>query len=166
MASLESHYGVFRIVFRFAGRKFSRSLKTGVERVALAKLARLEENLNRLEQGELMLPVGADLMTFLLSDGRREQPPKPKISDCETLGDLFCRFLASLSTGTIEPTTEHCIRIHVKHLRRELGERRRLAAVDFSALQGYIDARSQASGLNGKRLSAATIKKEIATLAI
>jgi hypothetical protein len=149
MASLESHYGIYRIVFRVAGRKFSRSLKTGVERVALAKLARLEENLGRLEQGDLVLPPGADLATFLLSDGRPEKPPKPKISECQTTGDLFDRFLATLNPESIESTTEHCIRIHVGHLRRELGSRRILGSVDFAALQEYIDKRSAAPGLNG-----------------
>jgi hypothetical protein len=39
-----------------------------------------------------------------------------------------------------------------------------LAAVDFAALQQYIDVRSAAPGLNGRRLRATTIKKEIATL--
>jgi hypothetical protein len=38
MASLESHYGKYRIVYRFAGQKFCRSLKTENERSATAAL--------------------------------------------------------------------------------------------------------------------------------
>src|SRR4051812_13695484 len=41
-----------------------------------------------------------------------------------------------------------------------------MGSVDFAALQEYIDKISTAPGLNGKRLSATTIKKEIATLGI
>ena len=73
MATLESHYGRFRIVFRFSGQKFCRSLQTENERSARSALARLEDNLARLKMGQLILPPGADLVTFLLSDGRLEQ---------------------------------------------------------------------------------------------
>jgi hypothetical protein len=73
MASLESHYGKYRIVFRFAGQKYSQSLKTNNERLALATLARVDDNLARLEMGQLEPPAEADLVTFLLSDGRMEQ---------------------------------------------------------------------------------------------
>jgi ribosomal protein S20 len=41
MASLEIHYGLYRIVFRYAGQKFCRSLKTDKERTANAALARV-----------------------------------------------------------------------------------------------------------------------------
>lgn len=53
MASLERRNGSFRIVFRYAGRKFGRSLKTANEKAATACLARLEDNLRRLELGTL-----------------------------------------------------------------------------------------------------------------
>ncbi len=59
MASLEFHYGSYRIVFRFSGQKFRRSLKTDNERSAKAALARVEDNLSRLEMGQLLLPIGA-----------------------------------------------------------------------------------------------------------
>jgi integrase len=164
MASLEFHYGSFRIVFRFAGRKFQRSLKTDNERFARATLARLEENLARVELGQLLLPMGADVATFLLSDGRLDQ--KPNIGDERSryLGTLLDEFLGTLTTNALEPTTEHCLRIHVRHFKRILGERLSLRAIDLSCLQRYVDTRAQANGLHGKKLSATTIKKEIATL--
>jgi hypothetical protein len=77
MASLETRHGnfrvVFRVVFRFGGQKYSRSLKTSNPRTAKAALARLEDNLARVEIGQLILPENADLATFLLFDGRLEQ---------------------------------------------------------------------------------------------
>lgn len=164
MASLESHYGNYRIVFRHSGQKFCRSLKTGNEKTANAALARLEDNLARLEMGQILLPPGADLVTFLLSDGRLEQRPVYKADRFRTLGELLDEFVNSLTPGALEATTEHCVRIHVRHFKRTLGERTALRSIDFSAVQGYVDTRALAAGLNGKRLSATTIKKEIATL--
>jgi hypothetical protein len=70
MASLERRSERFRIVFRFAGRKFQHALKTSKEGEARSCLARLEENLRLLERGRLVLPPAADLPTFLLSDGQ------------------------------------------------------------------------------------------------
>jgi integrase len=61
-------------------------------------------------------------------------------------------------------TTEHCIRIHIRHLKRLLGERTLFRSIDLTAVQAYVDSRSKAPGLNGNRLSATTIKKEIAPL--
>ncbi len=71
MASLEKRNGNYRVVFRFGGRKFSRSLKTRNDKAATACLARLEDNLRRLELGTLDIPVDADPASFLLSDGKR-----------------------------------------------------------------------------------------------
>ena len=164
MATLESHYGRFRIVFRFAGQKFCRSLQTENERSARAALARMEDNLARLKMGRLILPPGADLVTFLLSDGRLEQKPTYKADKFRTLGELLDEFLNCLIPGSLEPTTEHCVRIHVRHFKRTLGQRAALRSIDFSAVQRYVDTRALATGLNGRKLSATTIKKEIATL--
>lgn len=164
MASLEHHYGSYRIVFRFAGRKFQRSLKTENERFAQATLARVEENLVRLELGQLLLPPGADVATFLLSDGRLEQKPDLAAKCFRYLDELLDAFLAALTANALEATTEQCLRIHVRHFKRVFGERQAIRSIDLSALQRYVDARSQAPGLHGKTLSPTTIKKEIATL--
>ena len=65
MASLEQRSGRFRVVFRFAGRKFNRSLKTANRMEAASSLARLEDNLRRLELGTLVLPDHSDVASFL-----------------------------------------------------------------------------------------------------
>jgi hypothetical protein len=53
MPSLEQRNGRFRIVFRFAGQKLSRSLKTNDEDDAQGSFARLQDNLRRAELGHL-----------------------------------------------------------------------------------------------------------------
>ncbi len=79
---------------------------------------------------------------------------------------MLDEFLNSLTPDALEATTEHCLRIHTGHLKRVLGVTLPLRSLDLSALQRYVDARSTAKGLRGRRLSATTIKKEVATLSM
>src|SRR5690242_19329964 len=120
MASLEQRGGKFRIVFRYRGQKYTRSLNTKSPRAAAGVLARVEDNLMRLELGHVVVPEGAELATFIVSDGRLEQRPAA-VKLLRTLGQLLDQFLAELTPGALEPTTEHCIRIHVGHFKRLFG---------------------------------------------
>jgi hypothetical protein len=45
-----------------------------------------------------------------------------------------------------------------------LGERFPIRELKLADLQGYVDRRTKAKGMGGRRLSPATIKKEIITL--
>ena len=87
MASLENRTGYFNIVFRFGGRKFTRSLGTKVQREADARLERLEENIRLVESGRLSIPPHADVAAFLLSDGKINQ--KIKIVRPTTITEVF-----------------------------------------------------------------------------
>ena len=164
MASLEVRKGIYRIAFRFGGRQFKRTLKTDKERAAIAALARVDDNLRRLELGQVVLPPGADITTFILSDGRVEKRSVLKAIGFSTLGALLDEFLRTLPAGSFEATTEHCLRIHIRHFRRVFGERFSVGSMDLDAVQKYVDARSAAKGVRGKPLSATTIKKELGTL--
>ncbi|MCA9129178.1 MAG: hypothetical protein KDB22_18950 [Planctomycetales bacterium] len=77
MASIEQRGNSFRIVFRLNAQRFSRSLNTTSRRTAEAALARLEDNLRRVNIGTLEIPDSADPASFLLSDGKHaEQAPR------------------------------------------------------------------------------------------
>jgi hypothetical protein len=159
MASLEKRNGRFRVVFCYGGKKLAHSLKTSNERTATLAVARLEDNLSRIELGYLPLPEGVDLVSFLLSDGRL--PQRPAVVHAEqvrqrTLGELLDKFLANFTPGALEPSTEHCLRIHAGHFKRIFGAKRPLDSIDLAALQDYIETRSRAKGLRGKRLSPTT----------
>src|SRR5476651_979502 len=116
MPSLEQRNGRFRIVFRFAGQKLSRSLKTKDEDDALGTFARLQDNLRRAELGHLAVPEGADVAAFLLSDGRAVA--KPILSKVRTLKQLLDAYMATLPPGSIELSTRQGMDIHIAHLRR------------------------------------------------
>src|SRR6516162_8803172 len=114
MAWLERRANSYRIVFRFASEKFHYSLKTGNERTATAALARLEENLYLLEHGRLELPPGADLATFLISDGKLNG--KPVIEKALTLGEMIDRYKKELPEGAKEASTRYSEKVHLGHL--------------------------------------------------
>ncbi len=76
MASIELRNGTFRIVFRYGGQKFARSLKTTELSEANLALARLQDNLRRVQLGTLVIEPGADLATYLPSSGAFSQKAK------------------------------------------------------------------------------------------
>ncbi len=105
MAWLEKRNDGFRICFRFSGQKFTRSLLTHDARAANGALARLEDNVRRLELGTLETPESGDLSTFLLSDGRTaERPTLPKRL---TLSELFKIYFAQLPEWSLPSPALH-----------------------------------------------------------
>ena len=147
MASLEQRNGRFRVVFRYDGEKYARSLKTTSEKAAAASVARLEDNLRRLELGTLTVPDDTDVPTFLLSDGRRNGKLKtPKI---RFLRELLDAFVAQIPANSIEESSRHLMETHVRHLKKVFGARLPVSGVHFSSLQGYVDQRSADEGLRG-----------------
>jgi len=162
MASLEKRKGGYRVVFRHAGRKYSRSLITSQLTAARASVARLEDNLRRVELGLLAPPPEADICEFLLSDGR--STARETVSPIETLKDLCEGYFAGLPTGSLEESTLYGMHIHVKHLNRILGRSLVIDAVKAAHLQRYIEKRSRQKTRAKRPISPATIKKEIVTL--
>jgi len=153
--------GVYQIVYRYANRKWKRSLKTKDRRRADAARARLEENLRLAEQGILEIPDDADLSTFLLSDGRRTKQLKPESS--LSLDQLFQVFRDNLPPDSLEAETLRVARIHMDHLKRIIGANTPVRRISQQDLQRYVFQRSKAKGKRGRTLSSITIKKELGT---
>jgi integrase len=161
MASLEGRSGRFRLVFRFGRRKHQHALKTKDRAEADACLARLEENLRLLERGRLVLPPGADLAVFLLSDGKLSA--RPEVVEVLTLANLF-RGYREAQAQALEPSSLDTIATHMRHLTATLGAGFPARTLTLAHLQGHVDRRSQEKGRGGKSISPTTIKKEVATL--
>ena len=164
MASIELRGNSYRIVFRYQRQKFNRSLKTDNANTANACLARVEDNLRRLDMGLIAVPEGADVGQFLLSDGRAPTRPAHHAEQIRTLGALLDKFWASIESQRLEDTTNHCIKVHIGHLKRAFGPNRRLNTIGLGTLQEYVDTRAEAKGIRDRTLSPATIEKEVATL--
>ena len=162
MATLEKRGDQHRIVFWIHGERFSRSLKTSNKKTARAALARLEDNLSRYEQGLLSPPDNADIVTFLLSDGKANGKPSPP--PIRTLDELLNDYFDNIPQASIEATTIAGMKIHASHLRRPLRRNFPIRSLQAADLQRYIDGRAEDKGLRGRSVSPATIKKDIVTL--
>ena len=163
MAWLEKRGNLYRIKFRHGGRNVSHPLRTGNSKEAESCLARFEENFRLFERGRLELPPGADLATFLLTDGKLNH--RPIAEKATTLAELFDDYLTRHPEGAKEETTRCTEKIHIKHMKRILGEKTLLSAITSATLQTYVEARSrESSKVRKKPISHITIRKELATL--
>ncbi len=161
MAGIELRNGRYNIIVRFGGKRFVRSLKTSDHDKALGRKLRVEENVQLIESGRLQLPAGADLMTFLLSDGKLSKKPVAKAS--LSLSALFTDFFERLPTDTLEATTIATMKIHQGHLERELGKRFVVQDLTQDDLQKYVTKRSKQKTRTGT-ITGTTIKKELVTM--
>jgi hypothetical protein len=124
--------GVYSISFRYAGRQFMKSLKTKSQEQANRQRVRIEGTLLDMERGRLVLPEGAELWQFVLSDGRRTHAAK--IVKAITLGNLFVKYFEGLRVK--EENTINTERIHRRHFERLLGANRPLVSLTSADIQG------------------------------
>lgn len=153
--------GSWRISFRLGERRFNRSLKTMSKQEAETRQTRLEENIRFVESGRLQIPNGADVATFLLSDGKLTTKIQPKLS--LTLSGLFVSFFDSLPDETLEDSTLYGMKIHRRHLERIIGKNFVVQYLTLDDLQKYVNRRSKEKGSRGGTVGRNTINKELVT---
>jgi integrase len=164
MAWLEKHGSKFRIKYRFGGKVRFVSIKTGDEDTANKVLGKFEDTLADVQRGRLIVPEGADLGPFLLSDGKLVQKPTlVEPNPLVTLGELFERYRTHLTPGSKEANTRKCEGVHSRHLVRLLGSRTPVERLNTATLQSYVDRRSTET-YRGKPIKPQTVRKEVATL--
>lgn len=165
MAGLEERSGRYRIFFRYHGKQRTFPLGKVSRDEAEAKSAQVDYLLMRLKQRLIELPPGIDIVDFLQHDGRPPADVQAVPAEMRqlTLADFRDRYLTT-HRDSLEERTIEGIELHFKHLATALGERFPIRELKLSDLQDYVDRRAKAKGMGGKRLSAATIKKEIVTL--
>jgi integrase len=165
MAWLEEHptSGHFKICFRWAGRKLKKTVKTTNPKDAETALARFKENLHLLERGRLELPPGADIGTFLLSDGKLNgQPAATTPAHIPTLGELRDAYVEVHSNGAMEENSLATVCMHLRHVIATLGKSFRVGSLTPGDLQRHIDRRAR-KRYRGRPLSAVTLRKEMAS---
>lgn len=164
MSSLELRNGKYRVVFRLAGNKYSRSLKTSDRRTAELAIARLEDNLHRLDLGLFEIPQHENVVDCLLG-GQNEKAKSSEQTKTRpiTIKRAWEIFKDSVPANSLEDSTLGGMKTHVEHLSRLIGLRTTLREIDKPVLQDYIDLRSQESGRYGRTTSVQTIKKELRT---
>jgi integrase len=166
MAWLEQHptSGRFKICFRFGGRQLKKTVKVTERQQAEAILLRLEENVGLIERGRLQVPAGADIATFLLTDGHLTQPvqaealPKPF-----TLGELRDLYVAAHSQGAMEANSLQTATMHLGHFVTSLGPTYSIKELTLDDLQQHVNRRARKT-YRGRPLSPVTLRKEVASL--
>lgn len=165
MAWLDERNGRYHVNFRLGNKKYKKSLKTKNERLANQLLGRVEENLALIARGRLTIPEGADVATFLISDGKvsNEVAPIPAPKKIPgSLKEIFEDYKQDLPEGAMEPNSLYTASIHMAHLESFLGKKP-LREVTRDDLQKYIHKRLKQQGCRGK-VTPTTIRKELATL--
>lgn len=148
MASLQTDpSGNYHVKFRFGGRQFRRSLRTKMKRKAEAAASHVEEDIRLILEGRMNLPSGADIPTFLLSDGKLAEPIK--LSPDIQVGQLFEKYQLSIPNDTLEKTTLNTFGVHMRHIVRLIGGHQLLSGITKSELQKYVTARSNEPGRRG-----------------
>lgn len=160
MASIGERRGSFRVFFRWRGRQYAETLGKVTRDEADAKAAHVDYVLLRMKQGLMEVPPGVGVVDFVVHDVRA---PKSSPGDDFTLDDLRSRYLGT-HRDSLEPRTVAGIELHFKHLLREIGPGFPVRSLTLADLQVYVTARSKAKGSGGRKLAAATIRKELVSL--
>lgn len=159
MAGLQFRNGSYRVLFRYQGKQHAFTLGEVSPDEADAKAAQVDYLLMRLKQRLAALPHGMSIIDYLQFDGK-EPPSVVRTLEKITLKSLRERYIQG-NEASLEPNTLACIRIHFRHLEKTLGPDFSISELTLADLQRYVDLRSKSKGLHGRKLSAATIQKEI-----
>ena len=105
MAFLEQRGDRFRIIFRHAGRRYIRTLKTKDPAIAEGFKGAIERTLMLLDQRVLKVPDGVDVLSFVIGYGQvEEEKPQPNGEDGRRLeGEVVG---LTLSLGPLAPLPE------------------------------------------------------------
>ena len=162
MAAIQLRNGSYRILFRHAGKQHAFTVGEVSQEEAETKAAQVDYLLLRLKQRLAVLPPGIGIVEYIEFDGKIIPPESPAAEKIMLL-TLRDRYIET-HTESLEPNTLQLIRIHFGHLVDVLGEEFCATDTQLADLQRYVDKRAKAKGLHGRKLSATTIGKEIATL--
>jgi integrase len=164
MATLQKKGNGWYCQFLHHGKRHTITIGHVTKTEARAKSDQVQYLLMRLKQGLIELPPGVDIREFVQRDGKPgPMPGTPASATLLTLAEFRDSYLTA-NRDSQERRSIEGIESHFKHLLTALGERFPIRELKLADLQGYINRRAKAKGMYGRRLSPATIKKEIVTL--
>jgi len=139
--------GQYHVIFRLGGQRFKKALKTSRTDEAESARVRLDENIRLVAAGRLVIPDGADIATFLLSDGKLNG--KLTLRAPLTLDGLFQEYMDHLPEGTMESNSLCTAKTHMAHFQRVLGKKFSVRGLTVDDLQGYVRQRGKEKGRRG-----------------
>lgn len=165
MDSLEQRNGKFRLVFRYAGQKYSQSLATDEESVAAGLKAALEQRIKLVKTSVLPPPPDECSVEDYLIHGTSVpvEQQSPGISKTLSLSDACEIYFDSFLRSSIEEESFKMLQTLKRNLIRHIGSQA-IRKVGHSTAQTFIKKRSEEPGIRGNSVAAVTIRKEITTL--
>jgi integrase len=166
MASREfnSKTGKSRMFFRYGGKQFNRTISVQSDKEALRVCALIEETIQDLERGKLLLPAEADPATFILSGGKVAGRPQLVSNSFQesakppTLKHVLDTYAAELTPGSKEANSIETEAVHRRRIVKVFGEGLPFVSLSVNLIQKYVDKRAH-DGVGPE-----TIRKELATL--
>ena len=169
MASLVRYEGAkdkvhFQVAFRFGGKRFLRSLDTTDEKVAQKHLANVRDALKGIKAGWIAVEPDCsadDIWAKVFSGGRVEK--KHTVKEAKTLGNVIDEYVANCPDDAKEASSLATERTHFKRFCLIIGRDTAIGRIDVAEIESYIRQRQKQKGLHGRKIAAATIRKELAT---
>ena len=158
--------GKARLFFRYGGRQFNRTISAKTDREAERACALIEETIQDLERGKLVIPTEADPAAFILSGGKVSKRPQlvsepfQDAAKPPTLKHVLDTYAATLTPGSKEVNSLGTEAVHRRHFVRVLGEGLAFDSLGVDGIQGYVDARAR------EGVGRETIRKELSTLRV
>jgi integrase len=159
MAGIQYRNGSYRVHFRYQGKQHAFTLGEVSKDEAETKSAQVDYLLMRIKQRLATIPPGMGIVEYLQFDGKQSEVAPAKIRLAQFRDRYIATHRASLESNTLA-TAE----MHFRHLGGFFGESFPIPELSLGDLQRYVDHRTKADGINGRKLSAVTIRKEIVTL--
>lgn len=151
MANLRQHgNGPYHLEFRFAGKKFQRSLRTSRKAEANRLQATVEKTLEYLQRGVLTIPTNSsadDLWAFLISGGKNTPKAEPQLAVTKSLSVVCEQYLSSYAEGSKEESTLKTEGLHCRNLQRTIGKRKQMASITSETIQAYVLKRQKGGEL-------------------
>jgi integrase len=166
MASREfnSKTGKARLFFRYGGKQFNRTIAVQSDKEALRVCALIEETIQDLKRGKLVMPAEDEPVSFIVSGGKVDLRPQ-LVSDPfheaarpPTLKHIFDTYAAELTPGSKEANSIETEAVHLRHMIKIFGESLPFDSLSVNVIQKYVDERAH-DGVGSE-----TIRKELSTL--
>jgi integrase len=151
--------GHWCVGFRYHGQEFHRSCRTNRKPIALRIQATVEETIDMLESGRLIMPETVDPAFWILSGGKANGKKKERKQRIQ-FGPLCDAY--TIDQRQKAESTRYAEGIHISHLKRLLGVKTQICRIDLQKLKRYSEKRSFEK-YRGKAISSATIRKELTT---
>ena len=158
MASIEKRGGKYRVIFRYEGKKYGRSVGTDKLQKAQIVKAQIERNMELVSIGVLEVPAGCDVFDFFLTGKaldfaqkiEKEEIVKKHENSKISIERLFNMYFDAFLKESIEENSFCMLETHRNNLERLIGKRTKAATFGTGDIQKYVDKRAKEPGRRGE----------------